>query len=70
MGIVFASFFFVKLAFGYGPIGHQTVGAVADEKLAGSETSKKIAALLDGMTLEKVSVIPDEIRGWDKDWAG
>ena len=66
LGILFFALFWVNLALGYGPIGHQTIGAVADEKLAGSETGKKIAALLDGMTLEKVSVIPDEIRGWDK----
>jgi hypothetical protein len=66
LGIVLSALFWVNLALGYGPIGHQTIGAVADEKLAGSETGKKIAALLDGMTLEKVSVIPDEIRGWDK----
>jgi hypothetical protein len=66
IGILFGLLFCVRLAFAYGPIGHQTIGAVADEKLAGSETGKKITALLDGMTLEKVSVIPDEIRGWDK----
>lgn len=58
--------FWVRPAAGYGPIGHQTIGAIADAKLAGTETGKKVAALLDGMTLEKVSVIPDEIRGWDK----
>lgn len=65
-GIFFSAVFWVNLALGYGPIGHQIVGAIADDKLAGSETGKKVAALLDGMTLEKVSVIPDEIRGWDK----
>jgi hypothetical protein len=51
---------------GYGPIGHQIVGAIADQKLAGTEAGKKVAALLDGMTLERVSVIADEIKGWDK----
>jgi hypothetical protein len=66
LGILFSAVFWVNLALGYGPIGHQIVGAIADEKLAKSETGKKVAALLDGMTLEKVSVIPDEIRGWDK----
>jgi hypothetical protein len=63
---LFSVIFWAKIALGYGPIGHQIVGAVADEKLAGSDAGKKVAALLDGMTLEKVSVIPDEIRGWDK----
>ena len=55
-----------RVAFGYGPIGHQTVGAVADEKLAGTPAGKKVAELLDGITLEKASVIADEIKGWDK----
>jgi hypothetical protein len=66
LGILLSAFFWANIAFGYGPIGHQIVGAVADAKLAGSEAGKKVTALLDGMTLEKVSVIPDEIRGWDK----
>jgi hypothetical protein len=64
--ILFGGLFFANFAFGYGPIGHQIVGAIADKKLAGTEVGKKVTALLDGMTLEKVSVIPDEIRGWDK----
>ena len=55
-----------RIALGYGPIGHQIVGAVADEKLAGTPAGKQVTELLDGMTLEKVSVIADEIRGWDK----
>lgn len=50
----------------YGPIGHQIIGAVADAKIAETAAGKKVPELLDGMTLEKVSVIPDEIRGWDK----
>ena len=66
LGILFFAIFWANAALGYGPIGHQIVGAVADEKLAGTETGKKVAALLDGMTLSKVSVIPDEIKGWDK----
>jgi len=66
LGILLTTIFWVNLALAYGPIGHQIIGAVADERLGTSETGKKVAALLDGMTLEKVSVIPDEIRGWDK----
>ncbi len=50
----------------YGPLGHQIVGGVADQLLTGTPTEAKIKALLDGMTLEKASVIPDEIKGWDK----
>jgi hypothetical protein len=42
------------------------VGAVADQRLAKTPVAQKIAALLDGLTLEGVSTYPDEIRGWDK----
>jgi hypothetical protein len=64
--IAFLSAFVLQNVTAYGPIGHQIVGAIADEKLAHTPAGDKVAALLDGMTLEKVSVIPDEIRGWDK----
>jgi hypothetical protein len=50
----------------YGPLGHEIVGAIADERLAGSPTATKVAALLDGLTLENVAVMADEIKGWDK----
>ena len=50
----------------YAPLGHEIVGAMADERLANTPTEVKIRALLNGMTLEKAAVIPDEIKGWDK----
>ncbi len=50
----------------YGPLGHQVVGAIADEKLAGTPTGKKVAEMLDGLTLQKAALIADEIKGWDK----
>src|SRR6202030_3698700 len=50
----------------YGPVGHEIIGAIADERLAHTSAGEKVAALLDGITLEKASTIPDEIRGWDK----
>src|SRR5207237_4409157 len=50
----------------YGPDGHEIVGAIADERLANTSTAAKIRALIDGITLEKAAVIPDEIKGWDK----
>ena len=50
----------------YGPLGHEIVGAIADERLANTVTATKIHALLDGLTLEKAAVIADEIKGWDK----
>lgn len=66
IALLFCVFLGAQVAFGYGPIGHQTVGAVADAKLAGTPAGKKVTELLDGITLEKASVIPDEIKGWDK----
>jgi hypothetical protein len=50
----------------YGPVGHEIVGAIADERLANTPTAAKVRALLHGISLEKASVIPDEIKGWDK----
>ncbi len=52
--------------FAYGPTGHRIVGAIADERLAGTPTGREATRLLDGISLEKASVIPDEIKGWDK----
>src|SRR6266496_3320909 len=50
----------------YGPLGHEIVGAIADERLAGTPMAAKIAVILDGFSLEKAAVIADEIKGWDK----
>jgi S1/P1 Nuclease len=50
----------------YGPLGHEIVGAIADERLANTPTAAKVRALLDGLTLEKAAVIADEVKGWDK----
>jgi hypothetical protein len=50
----------------YGPLGHEIVGAIADERLANTPTATKISAFLDGLTLEKAAIIADEIKGWDK----
>src|ERR1700756_4771829 len=51
---------------GYGPLGHEIVGAIADRKLAGTPTSAKIKTLLDGIPLERASLIADDIKSWDK----
>jgi hypothetical protein len=50
----------------YGPQGHVTVGALADKLLEGKPVEKKIAALLDGLTLAEASLLPDKIKDWDK----
>jgi hypothetical protein len=49
----------------YAPLGHEIVGAIADERLANRPTARTIYSLLDGLTLEKASLIADEIKGWD-----
>jgi hypothetical protein len=49
--------------YAYGPRGHQLVGAIADRRLAKNETvAGKVNDLLDGLTLERVSTLPDEIK--------
>src|SRR4029079_3243655 len=50
----------------YGPLGHEIVGAIADERLANTHTAAKVYALLDGLTLEKAALLADEIKGWEK----
>jgi hypothetical protein len=57
---------FVCSSLAYGPTGHEIVGGIADKLLANTPTATKVNALIDGITLEKASVIPDEIRAWDK----
>lgn len=51
--------------YAYGPRGHQLVGAVADRRLAKNKTiADKVKDLLDGLTLQRVSTLPDEIKSW------
>jgi S1/P1 Nuclease len=50
----------------YGPEGHHIVGAIADERLANTPAGKKVAQLIDGMTLREAAQVPDTIKGWDK----
>jgi S1/P1 nuclease len=49
----------------YGPLGHEVVGAIADERLANTPTAGKIYSLLDGLSLEKAALLADEIKNWD-----
>ncbi|MGI8957559.1 MAG: S1/P1 nuclease [Chthoniobacterales bacterium] len=50
----------------YGPDGHKIIGAIADQKLAGTPAGARVAELLDGYTLEEASIIADTIKQWDK----
>jgi len=56
---------FATEAQAYGPLGHEIVSAIAEERLANTPTAARLRTLLDGLTLEKTSVILDEIKGWD-----
>jgi hypothetical protein len=53
-------------ALAYGPRGHKLVGAIADRRLAKNQPiAKKVRKLLDGLTLEQVATLPDNIKSWD-----
>jgi hypothetical protein len=64
--VAFAVVAFPISILAYGPLGHEIVGAIADERLANTPTAAKVYALLDGIRLEKAALIADEIKGWDK----
>src|SRR6266700_4647144 len=72
-GSLFALLLGISIAFGpaaqlhaYAPLGHEIVGAIADERLANTPTAAKIDTLLGGLSLEKAAVLADTIKGWDK----
>jgi S1/P1 Nuclease len=50
----------------YGPEGHKIIGGIADQRLANTPAGTKVSELLDGYTLEEVSIIADTIKQWDK----
>ncbi len=64
--VLLAALVWVPHSEAYGPNGHRIVGAIADERLANTETGRRIRSLLEGFSLEKAAVIPDEIKGWDE----
>ncbi|MBI3416384.1 MAG: S1/P1 nuclease [Verrucomicrobia bacterium] len=55
----------VSRVYAYGPAGHSMVGAIADEKLAGTPTGRKVSRLLGGVSLADAALLPDRIKGWD-----
>jgi len=63
--IAFTVVAFRSSIFGYAPLGHEIVGAIADERLANTPAAAKVHALLNGLTLAKAGLIADEIKGWD-----
>ena len=53
-------------SFAYGPRGHQLVGSIADKRIARNRAlARKVRRLLDGLTLERVATLPDEIKSWN-----
>ena len=52
----------VAPTYGYAPLGHEIVGAIADERLANTPTAAKIRALIGGLSLEKAAVLADILR--------
>jgi S1/P1 Nuclease len=66
MAAIILGFSFTPALKAYGPVGHELVGAIADERLANTKAGEKVNELLQGITLKKASVIADEIKGWDK----
>lgn len=53
-------------ALAYGPNGHEIVGRIADELLAGKPEGKTVTELIDGVSLQKAAVMADEIKSWDR----
>ncbi len=49
----------------YGPKGHGIVGAIADQRLAGTPAGAKVSALLHGMSLERAALLPDQLKAVD-----
>src|SRR5437763_261386 len=61
LAIAFFALFILQNANAYGPVGHEIIGAIADEKLAHTPAGAKVAALLDGITSDKASTIPRHV---------
>jgi hypothetical protein len=57
---------FAHQAHAYGPDGHKIIGAIADQRLVRTAAGARVSQLLDGYTLEEVSIIADTIKQWDK----
>ncbi len=52
-------------AFCYEQPGHETVGAIADLKLAATPVYTNVTRLLLGITLQQASILPDLIKNWE-----
>ena len=52
-------------ALGWGPDGHQTVGAIADQLIEGTPAAQRVQAILGGLTLQDAAVWADCAKGVD-----
>lgn len=52
-------------ALAWGPDGHHTVGAIADQLIAGSHAADQVNAILGGLTLQDAAVWADCAKGID-----
>jgi S1/P1 Nuclease len=50
----------------FGPHGHETIGAIADELLKGKRAGEEIRSLLDGLSIAEAALLPDRIKEWDR----
>jgi hypothetical protein len=50
----------------YGPVAHEIIGAIADQKLANTPAGRRVFELLDGYTLAEAANMADIIKQWDK----
>jgi len=62
----FASVLLIRPALAYGPVGHQTVGAIAEQRMSqttgGRAALKRARALLGGDSLARASIWADQIK--------
>jgi hypothetical protein len=58
-----AAAFTATSAFGYGPQGHRTVGAVADLLITGTNAERHVREILGPEKLEQASLWADEVKG-------
>lgn len=52
--------------FAYGPTGKRIGGGIADKPVTNTPAGAKISILIDGITLERASIIADEMKAWNK----
>jgi hypothetical protein len=56
----------VRQTHAYGPVAHEIIGAIVDQKLANTPAGGRVSELLDGYTLAEAANLADIIKQWDK----